>query len=102
MLNHFYNCPSSIFNYSIDELPDCNLSWSSKTIASLTEKLDNFGVPIRKNDYTKKIANNSDARCLLIRMTVVDAQNCQGPQVNVTVPIHRTDVSDVSDVRFDI
>lgn len=84
-----------MFIYSIDELLDCSLSWSSNSIGSTTEKLDNFGVPIRKNDYTKKIANNSTAKCLLIRMTVVDAQNCQGPQVNVTVPIPRTDVSDV-------
>lgn len=73
-------------DYSIDEMRDCNLSWSdTKSIASFHEKLDNFGIEIRKNDFTKELANDTDAKCLRIRMSVVDSQNCHGPQVNVTV-----------------
>lgn len=67
-------------------MKDCALSWSdTKSIASFHEKLNNFGDEIRQNDFTKELANDTDAKCLRIRMSVVDSQNCHGPQVNVTV-----------------
>ncbi|CRK99865.1 CLUMA_CG013168, isoform A [Clunio marinus] len=74
----------------IYELRDCNLPWSEiKSIASFHEKLNNFGDrPIRKNDFTKELSESSNATCLRVRMTVVDSQNCHGPQVSVTVRIN--------------
>lgn len=58
-----------------------------RSIASFLEPLDHYGVPIRTGDYTKEFPNTSEAKCFLIRMIVVDSQNCFGPQVNVTVPV---------------
>lgn len=73
---------------SINEMSDCNVAWSDKkSIASFHEKLNNFGVPIRSRDFTKELANDSDAKCLRIRMSVVDSRNCQGPLVNTTIPL---------------
>lgn len=67
---------------------DCNLSVGNiKSIASFHEKLDNYGVPVRTNNYTKELSADSDAKCLRIRMCVVDSQNCQGPQVLETVSL---------------
>lgn len=70
-------------------MADCKIPWSGKSIASFHEKLNNFGVPIRRNDYTKELSNNENAKCLSIRMNVVDSQNCVGPFVNTTIPFVR-------------
>lgn len=76
------------FRYSINEMSDCNLPWSDKkSIASFHEKLDNFGTPVRKNDFMKELANDSDAKCLRILMSVVDSQNCHGNMVNTTIAL---------------
>lgn len=76
------------FNYSIDELRDCSLSWSDiKSLESFHAKLDHFGVPIRSNDFTKELPSDSTAKCLQIRMSVVDSQNCRGPQTNATISL---------------
>jgi hypothetical protein len=79
-------------------MSDCNLAWSDrKSIASFHEKLSNFGIPIRRNDFTKELSNDSDAKCLRIKMSVVDSQNCIGPLVNTTIPLKAKESSkDVS------
>jgi hypothetical protein len=96
---------------SIYEMNDCNLAWSGKSIASFHEKLNNFGVPVRRNDYTKELSNNENVKCLQIKTSVVgssaiwcrspfhvnnkkkcffsDSQNCAGPFVNKTIPLRR-------------
>lgn len=69
-------------------MSDCNVAWSDKkSIASFHEKLNNFGAPIRSRDFTKELDSDSDAKCLRIRMSVVDSRNCQGPLVNTTIPL---------------
>lgn len=72
-------------------MSDCSLAWSGKSIASFHEKLNNFGVLIRKNDYTKELSNDSAAKCVRIKMSVVDSQNCVGPFVNATIPLMRVE-----------
>lgn len=72
--------------HSIEEMRECNISWSgTKSIASFSENLDNFGLPIRKNDFTKELPNNTEARCVQIRMSVFDSRLCKGPEVSVIV-----------------
>lgn len=69
-------------------MKDCNLSWSDfKSIASFHEKLNNYEIPIRENDFTKEISRDTEAKCLRIRLRVVDSQNCHGPQGNVTIAL---------------
>jgi hypothetical protein len=68
-------------------MSDCNSAWiDMKSIASFDEKLDNYGTPIRQNDYTKELMDTT-AKCLIIRMNVVDSQLCHGPSINVTVSL---------------
>lgn len=77
---------------------NCDAPWShSKSIDRLHPNLDNFGVRVRKNDYTKELPDDLKAKCLRIRMSVVDAQNCQGPQVflNVTMEIENANQDSV-------
>jgi len=75
-----------IESFSIDELRDCNVSWSGiKTLESFHAKLDNFVVPIRSGDYTKKLSAEMEGKCVKIRMKVVDSRNCVGPQAEKTV-----------------
>lgn len=86
---------------SIDEMRDCNISWSgTKSIKSFHEKLDNFGMPIRKNDFTKELPNNTEARCVQIRMSVYDSQLCKGPEVSVIVRL--PDVLPPSNVHVNV
>ena len=75
---------------------DCNLPWSeTNSIESFHAKLNNYGVPIRKNDYRKELPSDLNAKCLRIRMSVVDSQHCRGPIVNVTVPLSVEDTHQV-------
>lgn len=71
-------------------MQDCNVSWSTnKFIETVHQKLDHFGHPIRKNDFTKELPD-TEARCVLIRMSVFDSQLCKGPEVSeiVHLPAH--------------
>lgn len=69
-----------------------------QTIGSFHETLDRYGDPIRSGNYRKELSNSTEAKCLRIRMMVVDSQNCFGPQVNVTLPVamHITSQGNVS------
>lgn len=69
-------------------MSDCNVSWSEKkSLGSTHEVLNNYGTPIRRNNYIKDLSNSPDAKCLRIKMNVVDSRNCRGPSVNTTIPL---------------